>query len=357
MLAPLTLLGQIPRGYDTDAFYAPFGAFLHNQLALGNLPLWNPHAFAGQPFAADPQSGALYPPALIAYGFLDAPHALVALTTFHYLIAVLGRLRDGAAGRREPARLDLRRPRLRRLGAAVRARAGARPALGRRLDPRLHRGIAARRPPPRAHRAGGRAAGGLAMSFLALTGSQQITAVTGVACILVLVVERGVARRHRRTVAGAGAVALSAVALLPASSSCGSRSRPTASSIPPASGTSCSPTCARCSGRSAPGSRRSRRSTPERSPLRCADRARPPGRGPARADRARDVRPRLGVGPRRVLPEPDPADPRHRGTRAGSRAPARRARDRGARGPLRRARSQRLPSVKLVAGPHARCSR
>jgi hypothetical protein len=90
MLAPLTLLGQIPRGYDTDAFYAPFGAFLHNQLALGNLPLWNPHAFAGQPFAADPQSGALYPPALLAYGFLDAPHALVALTTFHYLIAVLG---------------------------------------------------------------------------------------------------------------------------------------------------------------------------------------------------------------------------------------------------------------------------
>ncbi len=71
MLAPLTLLQEIPRGYDTDAFYAPFGAFLHAQLSQGHLPLWNPHAFAGQPFAADPQSGALYPPALLAYGFLE----------------------------------------------------------------------------------------------------------------------------------------------------------------------------------------------------------------------------------------------------------------------------------------------
>ena len=90
VLAPLTLLWQIPQGYDTDAFYAPFGAFLHAQLSQGHLPLWNPHAFAGQPFAADPQSGVLYPPALIAYGLLDPAHALVALTTFHYLIAVVG---------------------------------------------------------------------------------------------------------------------------------------------------------------------------------------------------------------------------------------------------------------------------
>jgi hypothetical protein len=214
MLAPLTLLGQIPRGYDTDAFYAPFGAFLHNQLALGNLPLWNPHAFAGQPFAADPQSGALYPPALLAYGFLDAPHALVALTTFHYLIAVLG------------AYATARLIGANRLGSIY---AGIAYGVSGQLFARVQAlgllsGAAwipvciaasllvARR---RARIGPEVALLAVAMTFLALTGSQQITAVTGVACILVLAVERGVRGGIVGLIAGAGAVALSAVALLP----------------------------------------------------------------------------------------------------------------------------------------------
>ena len=64
VLAPLTLRHAIPNAYDTDAFYAPFAAFLHDRLGHGDFPLWNPFAFSGQPFAADPQSGVLYPPAL-----------------------------------------------------------------------------------------------------------------------------------------------------------------------------------------------------------------------------------------------------------------------------------------------------
>ena len=74
VLAPLTLRHSLPNAYDTDAFYAPFAAFLHERLSHGDFPLWNPFAFSGQPFAADPQSGVLYPPALVAYGFL-APAA------------------------------------------------------------------------------------------------------------------------------------------------------------------------------------------------------------------------------------------------------------------------------------------
>ena len=214
MLAPLTLLQQIPRGYDTDAFYAPFGAFLHTQLSMGHLPLWNPHAFAGQPFAADPQSGALYPPALLAYGLLDAPHALVVLTTFHYLIAVLG------------AYATARLVGANRVGSIYTGLAyGVSGQLFARVQALgLLSGAAwipvciaasllvARR---RARVGPELALLAAAMCGLALTGSQQITAVTGVACVLVLVVERGVRGGIIGLAAGAGAVALAAIAVLP----------------------------------------------------------------------------------------------------------------------------------------------
>jgi hypothetical protein len=214
VLAPLTLLWEIPRGYDTDAFYAPFGAFLHAQLSHGHLPLWNPHAFAGQPFAADPQSGALYPPALIAYRFLDAPHALVALTTFHFLIAVLGAY---AVARLVGAN---------RIGSTY---AGLAYGVSGQLFARVQAlgllsGAAwipvciaasllvARR---RARVGPELALLAAAMCGLALTGSQQITFVTGAACVLVLIVERGVRGGIIGLVAGACAGALAAVALLP----------------------------------------------------------------------------------------------------------------------------------------------
>ena len=229
VLAPLTLLWQIPQGYDTDAFYAPFGAFLHAQLSQGHLPLWNPHAFAGQPFAADPQSGVLYPPALLAYGLLDPAHALVALTTFHYLIAVVGAY---AVARLVGAN---------RLGSIY---AGLAYGVSGQIFARVQAlgllsGAAwipvciaaalfvARR---RARVGPELALMALALCLLALTGSQQITAVTGIACIIVLVVERGTRggssparRRRRRRACGRRAC-------FHASSSSGSRSRPMASS-------------------------------------------------------------------------------------------------------------------------------
>jgi Bacterial membrane protein YfhO len=90
VLAPLILHGQLPRATDTTAFYGPFAAFLHDQLAHGELPLWNPTAFSGQPFAADAQSGVVYPPALAAFGLLSPGSGLVALAIFHYALAALG---------------------------------------------------------------------------------------------------------------------------------------------------------------------------------------------------------------------------------------------------------------------------
>src|SRR6478735_6470803 len=70
VLAPLTLAHQLPNAYDTDAFYAPF-------------------ASSGQPFAADPQSGVFYPPALISYWLFAPATGMVLLVTFHYLLATL----------------------------------------------------------------------------------------------------------------------------------------------------------------------------------------------------------------------------------------------------------------------------
>jgi hypothetical protein len=90
VLAPLVFHGELPRATDTTAFYGPFAAFLHDQLAHGELPLWNPTAFSGQPFAADAQSGVVYPPAVIAYRLLSPASGLVALAIFHYTLAALG---------------------------------------------------------------------------------------------------------------------------------------------------------------------------------------------------------------------------------------------------------------------------
>ncbi|MDX6568510.1 MAG: hypothetical protein QOH15_1088 [Gaiellales bacterium] len=90
VLAPLVLHGELPRATDTTAFYGPFAAFLHDQLSHGELPLWNPTAFSGQPFAADAQSGVVYPPALAAFGLLSPASGLVALAIFHYTLASLG---------------------------------------------------------------------------------------------------------------------------------------------------------------------------------------------------------------------------------------------------------------------------
>jgi hypothetical protein len=89
VLAPLVLHGELPLATDTTAFYGPFAAFLHDQLAHGGPPLWNPTAFSGQPFAADAQSGVVYPPALAAFGLLSPASGLVALVIFHYVLAAL----------------------------------------------------------------------------------------------------------------------------------------------------------------------------------------------------------------------------------------------------------------------------
>jgi hypothetical protein len=213
VLAPLTLRHQLPNAYDTDAFYAPFATFLHDRLSHGDLPLWNPFAFSGQPFAADPQSGVFYPPALVSYGLFAPATGMVLLVTFHYLLATLSSYsfaRLLGAGRLGAVYAGLA------FGVSGYLLARSQ-ALGLLTGAAwLAACVAAAQ---YAARREGRGASPLvlagALAFSVLGGSQQLTAVAATAALVVLVSQlrwRGLAIFAG---AGAAALALAAVALLP----------------------------------------------------------------------------------------------------------------------------------------------
>jgi hypothetical protein len=61
---------------DLLGYFLPAHCFLGRSLASGEIPLWNPYAMAGAPFAADPQSGWMHLVAMTLYGFLSCDLAL-----------------------------------------------------------------------------------------------------------------------------------------------------------------------------------------------------------------------------------------------------------------------------------------
>ncbi len=56
--------GSFPPGDFISQFYA-FNRVAARQLMQGEWPLWNPHAYSGHPFLADPQAAVYYPPSLL----------------------------------------------------------------------------------------------------------------------------------------------------------------------------------------------------------------------------------------------------------------------------------------------------
>src|SRR5439155_17204589 len=54
------------------------------------IPEWNPFSMAGAPFAADPQSGWMYLPAMLVFGGLPCGVAIRAFVVLQPLIAGLG---------------------------------------------------------------------------------------------------------------------------------------------------------------------------------------------------------------------------------------------------------------------------
>src|SRR6185503_10357536 len=85
LLAGGTLVGQ-----DAATQFYPWYGYLGEQLRHGELPGWNPFQFAGAPFAADPQSGWTYLPAMILFTLLPLALAVPAFLTFHLALAGFG---------------------------------------------------------------------------------------------------------------------------------------------------------------------------------------------------------------------------------------------------------------------------
>ncbi len=74
---------------DPLAFWLPTHCFLGSSLAAGHIPAWNPHVMGGAPFAADPQSGWMYLPAMALYSTLSCGTALRWFIVLQPLIAGL----------------------------------------------------------------------------------------------------------------------------------------------------------------------------------------------------------------------------------------------------------------------------
>jgi hypothetical protein len=75
---------------DVLAYWLPTHCYLGNSLAAGDIPTWNPHVMGGAPFAADPQSGWMYLPAMVLYTVLPCSVALPWFITLQPIIAGLG---------------------------------------------------------------------------------------------------------------------------------------------------------------------------------------------------------------------------------------------------------------------------
>ena len=85
-LHPLLTNSQV----DILSFWVPRFAFLGRSLAAGHVPLWNPFEMAGYRFAADPQSGWLYAPAMSLFSLLNPGTAMRAFIVFNPTLGGLG---------------------------------------------------------------------------------------------------------------------------------------------------------------------------------------------------------------------------------------------------------------------------
>lgn len=84
------LVGGTVLAQDTATFFYPMYTFLGESLRSGNIPMWNPYQMSGTPFAADPQSGWMYLPAMGFFAVLPVALAAKAIMVFHLFLAGVG---------------------------------------------------------------------------------------------------------------------------------------------------------------------------------------------------------------------------------------------------------------------------
>jgi len=74
-------------GQDSATQFYPWYDYLGERLRSGHIPGWNPYQFSGTPFAADPQSGWTYLPAMLIFSLFSLPVAIPVFLTLHLVIA------------------------------------------------------------------------------------------------------------------------------------------------------------------------------------------------------------------------------------------------------------------------------
>ncbi|MDQ2682943.1 MAG: hypothetical protein M3Y37_05400, partial [Chloroflexota bacterium] len=72
--------------HDNLTAYLPWYTLLGERLRAGEIPGWNPYQFSGTPFAADPQSGWTYLPAMLPFTVLDPVPAMTAKLAIELLV-------------------------------------------------------------------------------------------------------------------------------------------------------------------------------------------------------------------------------------------------------------------------------
>jgi hypothetical protein len=91
VMSPMAFGARIPAQHpDLLPFWLPTHCFLGRSLASGEIPAWNPHVMGGVPFAADPQSGWMYLPAMAFHAFLSCGTAFRWFITAQPILAGLG---------------------------------------------------------------------------------------------------------------------------------------------------------------------------------------------------------------------------------------------------------------------------
>jgi Bacterial membrane protein YfhO len=73
--------------FDLFTFFLPWYTFLGERLRDLAVPGWNPHLFSGTPFAADPESGWMYLPAMLFFSLLAPLAAFKGLVAFQLAVA------------------------------------------------------------------------------------------------------------------------------------------------------------------------------------------------------------------------------------------------------------------------------
>jgi hypothetical protein len=90
VLLHLFIFKRLLTSADVLTFWLPTYCRLGKSLVAGHIPSWNPYVMGGIPFAADPQSGWMYAPAMGLFAVLPCGLAIQAMIVMQPILAGLG---------------------------------------------------------------------------------------------------------------------------------------------------------------------------------------------------------------------------------------------------------------------------